>query len=65
MDSVPQPEDARLASATIDQAIAAAQELPRWTTEQILAGGKEALIVHGDLVYRLRLTRSGKLLLFK
>jgi hemin uptake protein HemP len=53
------------AGSAVDHAISTAHDLPRWTTEQILAGGKEALIVHGDLVYRLRLTRSGKLLLFK
>lgn len=37
----------------------------RWNAEQILLGGKEAIIVHGQSVYRLRLTRSGKLILHK
>jgi hemin uptake protein HemP len=37
----------------------------RWNAEQLLQGGKEAIIVHGELVYRLRLTRSGKLILYK
>ncbi len=38
---------------------------PRWSANQLLKGSKEALIVHGELVYRLRLTRSGKLILYK
>lgn len=38
---------------------------PRWSAEHLLQGAKEAIIVHGELVYRLRLTRSGKLILYK
>ncbi len=39
--------------------------LPTWRSEDLLATGNEAYIVHGEEVYRLRRTRSGKLVLFK
>jgi len=32
---------------------------------ELFRGAREVLIQHGDEVYRLRLTRNGKLLLFK
>lgn len=35
------------------------------TSEELLAGQNELLIAHGQEVYRLRLTRSGKLILHK
>ena len=34
-------------------------------SEDLLAGEKEVLILHGDEAYRLRCTRSGKLILQK
>jgi hemin uptake protein HemP len=36
-----------------------------WTTEELLGGGREVLIRHGEDVYRLRITRHGKLILYK
>jgi hemin uptake protein HemP len=36
-----------------------------WTTEQLLGKHREVLIQHGDDVYRLRITRHGKLILYK
>lgn len=39
--------------------------LPRWPSQALLGGGDEALIVHGDQVYRLRRTGTGKLILTK
>ena len=63
MDSAHDPTVAR-PDATV-ASLKVPSEAPRWTAEQILQGEKEALIVHGEMVYRLRLTRSGKLLLFK
>ncbi|MBI5271122.1 MAG: hemin uptake protein HemP [Burkholderiales bacterium] len=39
--------------------------LPRWPSHTLLGGGDEALIVHGDQVYRLRRTGTGKLILTK
>lgn len=39
--------------------------LPRWRSEELLAGTDEALISHGDQVYRLRRTGTGKLILTK
>ena len=39
--------------------------LPRTTSEALLHGARELEIVHGDAVYRLRLTAQGKLILTK
>jgi hemin uptake protein HemP len=36
-----------------------------WASAELLQGSKEALIEHQGQIYRLRLTRSGKLLLHK
>jgi hemin uptake protein HemP len=41
------------------------QKAPRWRSEDLLQGQREALIVHGSEVYRLRQTRNGKLILQK
>lgn len=38
---------------------------PTWRSEDLLMGSNEAYIIHGEDVYRLRRTRSGKLVLFK
>jgi hemin uptake protein HemP len=38
---------------------------PRTTSAELLRGGQELQIVHGDLLYRLRLTALGKLILTK
>jgi hemin uptake protein HemP len=38
---------------------------PQWSSEQLLAGAEEATITHGDQVYRLRRTLTGKLILTK
>jgi hemin uptake protein HemP len=38
---------------------------PQWRSEDLLAGSDEALICHGDQVYRLRRTGTGKLILTK
>lgn len=35
------------------------------TSSELLRGGKELLIRHGDEIYRLKLTRNGKLILQK
>lgn len=37
----------------------------RWTSTELLQGQREALIDHEGRIYRLRLTKSGKLLLQK
>lgn len=39
--------------------------LPCWPSHALLGRGVEALIRHGDALYRLRLTRQGKLILTK
>lgn len=38
---------------------------PQWASEHLLAGAEEATITHGDQVYRLRRTLTGKLILTK
>jgi len=46
--------------------VPAASTVPRhWTSQVLLAGGREALIDHEGSLYRLRLTASGKLILTK
>jgi hemin uptake protein HemP len=42
-----------------------APALPRWASRTLLAGGREAEIEHDTVVYRLRLTSLGKLILTK
>jgi len=44
---------------------AAAPGPQHWTSQALLAGGREALIDHEGSLYRLRLTVSGKLILTK
>lgn len=39
--------------------------VPTWSSEQLLAGSKEAHIVHAGEVYRLLRTRNQKLILVK
>jgi hemin uptake protein HemP len=36
-----------------------------WTTEDLLGDQREVLIRHGNDLYRLRITRHGKLILYK
>ena len=40
-------------------------ELPTVRSEDILRGGRELLIRHASEIYRLRITRNGKLILTK
>lgn len=67
----------RPSKATAPALPGAAPELPRtnattdpaeahcWRTEDLLGTSDEALIVHGDQTYRLRRTKTGKLILTK
>ncbi len=41
------------------------EKLPQWTSEDLLQGKCEAVIVHGNDVYRLRCTRNNRLILHK
>ena len=55
-------------AANSPQAPAEPPRLPRgvvWTSEEILQGTKEIQIVHRSEIYRLRLTKNGKLILSK
>ncbi len=46
-------------------AVPATNCAPSWTSEELLRGSAEALIMHGGEVYRLRRTRNQKLILIK
>ena len=41
------------------------QPVPRISVETLLAGGREAVLLHGGSEYRLYLTSNGKLILTK
>ena len=45
--------------------MAARQALPRLRSSELLSGSREAIIEHGQDLYRLRLTSNGKLILTK
>ena len=45
--------------------VTALQRLPQHDAETLTAGGNQALIVLGEQVYHLRITRAGKLILTK
>jgi hemin uptake protein HemP len=59
-DEHPQP-----ASATADTERPAAVGPVRVLVSDILAGGREAILVHDGQDYRLRITANGKLILTK
>jgi hemin uptake protein HemP len=48
-----------------EPAMGPAQAAPQYESEELLAGGEEALILHREEVYRLRKTWTGKLILTK
>ena len=54
------PTDANPSNSKLGTAVA--REL---TSVDLLQGSREVLIRHGDDLYRLRLTRNGKLILHK
>lgn len=41
------------------------EEARAWNSTELLMGQTEVIILHGQEKYRLRLTRSGKLILYK
>lgn len=45
--------------------LSGAAEPPRWRSQQLLQGAREVQIEHQGLVYRLRVTSLGKLILTK
>ena len=49
----------------LEHVLTALQRLPEHDAEMLTAGGNQALIVLGDQVYNLRITRAGKLILTK
>lgn len=51
--------------STAPAAESAATSTNAWRSEQLLHGHREVLIQHGQEFYRLRLTRAGKLILYK
>lgn len=40
-------------------------ETPRWRSEELFRGQREITIEHSGTVYRLRITKAGKLILNK
>lgn len=36
-----------------------------WTSQELLGDRKEVVIQHGELMYRLRQTKQGKLILYR
>lgn len=58
-ESAPYPASSAASSAV------SATSLGRVSSEELLAGARELEIVHGDALYRLRLTALGKLILTK
>ena len=56
------PADARSASKSSSRTV---RPSPRIAIETLLAGGREAILLHGQTEYRLRLTSNGKLILTK
>jgi hemin uptake protein HemP len=44
---------------------ASSAAVPRVAVATLLAGGREAVLLHNDTEYRLRITRNGKLILTK
>ncbi len=52
-------------STVVDPSHDAHLPSPQWRSEDLLGLGDEALISHGDQVYRLRRTTTGKLILTK
>lgn len=61
-----QPEPANQTPASAASPPETAQgNRAHWNSEELLHGLKEVLIQHGNELYRLRLTRQGKLILYK
>ncbi|MDB5988185.1 MAG: Hemin uptake protein hemP [Nevskia sp.] len=50
---------------SVSDAAGRVQALPRLNSRKLFADARELLIEHGDELYRLRWTRSGKLILTK
>lgn len=63
LDDSPPSRDESFATAR--PALPMRASLRRFALETLLGGDKEAEIVHGQCVYRLRLTAQGKLILTK
>lgn len=60
-DIVPSPISCAVAAPRQDPSSA----LPVISSQDLLAGHREIAIDHGGVLYRLRLTSNGKLILFK
>lgn len=66
MNDEAEPAETRSPLPTAKLTVAAeAASLPMWQSQEILRGATEALILHDGQTYRLRLTRHGKLILYK
>ena len=52
-------------SGTVQPAPKRPIRIPRLAVRELLGGGREAILVHDGIEYRLRLTSNGKLILTK
>jgi hemin uptake protein HemP len=59
----PLPQDDQ--SAEADRPASPANARKVWSSDELLGGQAEAVILHRGQEYRLRCTRQGKLILFK
>ncbi|OJT96523.1 MAG: hypothetical protein BGN82_10500 [Alphaproteobacteria bacterium 65-7] len=48
-----------------ERSVRPAPPVPRVAVEALMGGGREAVLLHDGIAYRLRLTRNGKLILTK
>jgi hemin uptake protein HemP len=60
-DDPPRGPGARAAPAKT----ASTSEVPRIDVAMLMQGGREAILLHGAVEYRLRVTKAGKLILTK
>ncbi|MBC7856434.1 MAG: hemin uptake protein HemP [Pirellulaceae bacterium] len=63
MDALGKPDESQPPPPRAEAVRAAGAVI--WNSEEILKGTKEIQIVHRSEIYRLRLTRNGKLILSK
>lgn len=59
------PSDADFPNDEAEISADALAAAPQWNSADLLQGRREAYIVHGGEIYRLRCTRNGKLILQK
>jgi hemin uptake protein HemP len=64
-DRSPSSPESTTASQAVTSSPAEGATTTTYLSEALLQGQREVLIRHGEEVYRLRLTKQGKLILYK